>query len=85
MTQDTGDDDIARPRKRSETLALDNMRNIVNQARAERNDAVALAQDRRMLLDDAAALLVEARGRLGDADAALAARISGFLTTLDNA
>jgi len=85
MTQDTGDDDIARPRKRSETLALDNMRNIVNQARAERNDAVALAQDRRMLLDDAAALLVEARGRLRDADAALAARISGFLTTLDNA
>ncbi len=85
MTQDTGDDDIARPRKRSETLALDNMRNIVNQARAERNDAVALAQDRRMLLDDAAALLAEARARLATGDADLAARISGFLTTLDNA
>lgn len=84
MIQDTGDDDIARPRKRSESLALDNMRNIVNQARAERNDAVALAQDRRMLLDDAAVLLAEVRDQLGG-DTALSTRIKNFLAVLDGA
>jgi phage-related baseplate assembly protein len=85
MTEHHLEADIARPRKRSESLALDNMRNIVNQARAERNDAVALAQDRRMLLDQAAALLKRSRDLAKAADPSLASEIGGFLGALHNA
>ncbi|HLG85847.1 MAG TPA: hypothetical protein VKZ79_01470 [Alphaproteobacteria bacterium] len=61
------------------------MRNIVNQARAERNDAVALAQDRRMLLDQAADLLRRSRDLAKAADPTLALEIGGFLGSLDDA
>ncbi len=39
--------DETRPMKRSEILAVENAKRIATQLREERNDAVALAQERR--------------------------------------
>lgn len=48
--------DGPRPMKRSEILAVENAKRIANQLRAERNDAVALAQERREQAQSAIAL-----------------------------
>jgi hypothetical protein len=67
----------ARPRKRSEILADENVRRIAEQLRAERNNALAQAQDNAEALAQASALLGEARHTLSDGE--LARRIDEFL------
>jgi len=68
-----------RPLKRSEVLAIENVKRIANQLRSERNDALALAQIRREELEVARQLLRECKGILDGlqdtAAAALAERI----------
>lgn len=54
-----------RPVKRSETLAVENAKRIAAQLRAERNDAIALAQERR---EQAEAAITLCRRLLADAD-----------------
>jgi len=54
-------DEEAPRQKRSEVLAIENVRRIAEQLRAERNDALALAQDKAVALAAAIALLVEVR------------------------
>jgi hypothetical protein len=65
--------------KRSEVLAIENIRRIAEQLRAERNDALALAQAKTVALATAVALLAEARAGLPKGD--LADRIDVFNST----
>jgi hypothetical protein len=69
--------DEARPRRKSEILADENVRRIAEQLRGERNDALALAQSNAESVARAVALLGEARRLLPDGD--LARRIDRFL------
>jgi hypothetical protein len=66
----------ARPRRKSEILADENVRRIADQLRAERNEALSQAQSNAEAVAEAAALLGEAR-RLLEGD--LARRIDRFL------
>jgi cytochrome c-type biogenesis protein CcmH/NrfF len=70
--------DEAKPRRRSEILADENVRRIAEQLRAERNDAIALAQQNAEILAEAAKLLAEVRRTLAEGE--LARRIDMFLT-----
>ncbi len=70
-----------RPMKRSESLALDNVKRIASQLRSERNEALAAAQEHFERARRLAERLREARaalGRLG-ADADLLSRIDEAL------
>lgn len=62
--------------KRSEVLAIDNIRRIAEQLRAERNDALALAQAKTVALATAVALLTEIRSGLPEGE--IADRIDAF-------
>jgi hypothetical protein len=62
--------------KRSEVLAVENIRRIAEQLRAERNNALALAQTKTVTLATAVALLVEVRAHLPKGE--LADRIDAF-------
>ena len=76
-----------RPLKRSEILAIENVKRIADQLRSERNDALALAQLRREQLEKSKALLVEARDSLasGAPSEDLVQRIEGHLASLEEA
>ena len=71
--------DETKPLKRSEILAIENVRRIAEQLRGERNDAVALAQVRREQLDRATTLLKDVSKLRAGLPADLAERIAGFL------
>ncbi len=62
--------------KKSEQLAIENAQRIAGILRAERNDAVALAQTLRERLEQAETLLAEAKA---GAEPGLAERIAAFL------
>jgi hypothetical protein len=62
--------------KKSEVLAIENIRRIAEQLRAERNDALALAQAKTVALATAVALLAEVRASLPKSE--LADRIDAF-------
>jgi hypothetical protein len=64
--------------KRSEVLAIENIRRISEQLRAERNEAFSLAQAKTVALATAIALLTEARAALPGGD--LANRIETFIS-----
>lgn len=70
-----------KPQKRSEILAIDNVKRIADQLRSERNDAIAMAQVMRERSDKAIALLGEVRDTVNASDdhAELAGRIDEFL------
>lgn len=62
--------------KKSEILAIENVKRINEVLRTERNDALALAQERRedanrlrVLLDEAVVMLKDAKGLLNGTDA----------------
>jgi hypothetical protein len=67
----------AAPMKRSEQLAIDNIKRIADHLRGERNDALALAQELRERLEEALRLLAEARKQLPAGETA--GRIDEFL------
>jgi len=71
--------DDSRPLKRSEVLAIENVRRIAEQLRAERNDAVALAQVRREQLVQAIALLRDLLKHRAGLPPDLVERVDGFL------
>lgn len=58
-----------KPRKRSEELAIENVKRIADVLRSERNDAIALAQVKREEADTYKALLKRAVGLLRQASA----------------
>jgi len=64
--------------KRSEVLAIENIRRIAEQLRAERNDALALAQGKTVALATALELLAEVRTSLPKSE--LTDRIDGFVS-----
>jgi hypothetical protein len=68
----------AQTRKRSEELAVENVRRITELLREERNNATALAQIRREELEKAKTLLKEAAAHL-PAASDVATKIAGFL------
>ena len=70
-----------KPLKRSEVLAIENVKRIADQLRSERNDAVALAQVMRERADGAVGLLNESIKSLGNGPehAELLQRIEDFL------
>jgi hypothetical protein len=73
------DEEATRSRpKRSEVLAIENIRRIAEQLRAERNDALALAQAKTVALAAAVALLTEARTALPKSE--LTDRIDAFIS-----
>jgi hypothetical protein len=51
-----------RPLKKSEVLAIENIKRIADQIRSERNDALALAQELREKLEATATGLTDLRG-----------------------
>lgn len=51
-----------RPLKKSEVLAIENIKRIADQIRSERNDALALAQEMREKVEVAVAGLSELKG-----------------------
>jgi hypothetical protein len=65
--------------KRSEILAVENIRRITEQLRAERNDALAIAQTKTVALASAVALLAEAAAVLPKGE--LSDRIGRFTST----
>lgn len=65
--------------KRSETLAIENVRRIAEQLRSERNDAVALGQVLREDLESALTLLRELKAANVALSDAQAARLRGIL------
>jgi hypothetical protein len=71
--------DDNKPLKRSEILAIENVRRIAEQLRAERNDAVALAQVRREQLGQAIDLLQAVVAHRAGLPAELIERVDGFL------
>ena len=56
-----------RPLKKSEVLAIENIKRIADQIRSERNDALALAQEMRERIETAVAGLGEIKSLLGQA------------------
>lgn len=56
-----------RPLKKSEVLAIENIKRIADQIRSERNDALALAQEMREKLETAVAGLTELKALIGPA------------------
>lgn len=70
-----------KPLKRSEVLAIENVKRIADQLRSERNDAVALAQVMRERADGAVDLLNESTKSLGNGPehAELLQRVEDFL------
>ena len=76
-----GNSEQQRPLKRSEILAIDNVKRIADQLRSERNDALALAQIMRERTDNAHTLLVDARALLAENEGAfeLRQRIDAYL------
>ena len=71
--------DDGRPMKKSEILAIENVRRIAEQLRTERNDAIALAQVRREQLGRAVSLLRDLSAHQAELPAELIERIDGFL------
>ncbi len=72
-----------RPLKKSEVLAIENIKRIADQIRSERNDALALAQEMREKIDTAVAGLTELKTMLGQAAPAGAVeKIDGLLAKL---
>ena len=56
-----------RPLKKSEVLAIENIKRIADQIRSERNDALALAQEMREKVETAVNGLGEIKSLLGQA------------------
>jgi hypothetical protein len=56
-----------RPLKKSEVLAIENIKRIADQIRSERNDALALAQEMREKVETAVNGLSEIKSLLGQA------------------
>jgi hypothetical protein len=56
-----------RPLKKSEVLAIENIKRIADQIRSERNDALALAQELREKLEAAATSLTGIRALVQEA------------------
>ena len=56
-----------RPLKKSEVLAIENIKRIADRIRSERNDALALAQEMRERIETAVAGLGEIKSLLGQA------------------
>jgi hypothetical protein len=78
----------ARPQKKSEILAIENLKRIAEQLRNERNDARAIAQTQQGRAVRAVTLLKEARDIFkngGSATADLVARIDAALSDDDGA
>lgn len=69
-----------KPRKRSEELAIENVKRIADVLRSERNDAIALAQVKREEADTYKALLKRAVGILKtSSDKAIAPQLDALL------
>lgn len=71
-----------KPRKRSEELAIENVKRIADVLRSERNDAIALAQIKREEADTYKALLKRAVGVLRQAaggDTAIAPQLDALI------
>lgn len=75
--------DDTKPMKRSEMLAVENVRRITEQMRSERNDAIALAQVRREQLGSAVTLLKQIVGHRAALPAELAGQVDTFLANLE--
>jgi hypothetical protein len=71
--------DESKPLKRSEVLAIENVRRIAEKLRTERNDAVALAQVRREQLGQALELLRDLLPHRSAVPRDLVERIDAFL------
>ncbi len=72
-----------RPLKKSEVLAVENIKRIADQIRSERNDALALAQELREKLEVAVAGLTELKALIGPtASAAAAKKVDSLLAQL---
>jgi len=72
-----------RPLKKSEVLAIENIKRIADQIRSERNDALALAQEMRDRIETTVAGLGEIKSLLGQAPAdVVGARIDSLLSQL---
>ena len=71
--------DDSKPQKKSEILAVENVRRIAEQLRTERNDAVALGQVRREQLSTAISLIKEALSHRATLPGDLCGRMEAFL------
>jgi len=72
-----------RPLKKSEVLAIENIKRIADQIRSERNDALALAQEMRDRIETTVAGLGGIKSLLGQAPAdVVGARIDSLLSQL---
>jgi hypothetical protein len=72
-----------RPLKKSEILAIENIKRIADQIRSERNDALALAQELREKLEVAVAGLAELKTLIGPtAPGAAIDKVDSLLTKL---
>jgi hypothetical protein len=72
-----------RPLKKSEVLAIENIKRIADQIRSERNDALALAQEMREKVETAVIGLGEIKSLLGQtAPAAVGEKIDSLLSQL---
>jgi len=73
-----------RPLKKSEVLAIENIKRIADQIRSERNDALALAQEMREKVDAAVAGLTDLKAMIGQtaSGSAAAEKIDGLLSKL---
>jgi hypothetical protein len=80
-----GNSESQKPVKKSEILAIENVKRIANQIRSERNDALALAQIMRERVDHARSLLEESKIILSESRGTveLVQRVDEFLAETD--